>query len=102
LEGHPQELMRRWGRVPICKVSMPDHELGIQTHETLLRKAIKEVIRGIEGDMQESRVEKTILRREETMFFNSGVERKDEKQARFGYKKPWAGFLYKMINEANE
>jgi hypothetical protein len=38
--------MRRWGRVPICKTSRPDHELGIQTHTTLLRKERKEVIRG--------------------------------------------------------
>jgi hypothetical protein len=36
--------MRRWGRVPICKASRPNHELGIQTHATLLRKERKEVI----------------------------------------------------------
>jgi hypothetical protein len=41
--------MRRWGRVPICKASRPDHELGIQTHATLLRKERKEVIHGTEG-----------------------------------------------------
>jgi hypothetical protein len=60
--------MRRWGRVPICKASRPDHELGIQTHTTLLRKERKEVIRGTETDLQGSRVEKTISRREESMF----------------------------------
>jgi hypothetical protein len=60
--------MRRWGRVPICKASRPDHELGIQTHATLLRKERKEVIRGTETDLQGSRVEKTISRREESMF----------------------------------
>jgi hypothetical protein len=49
LEGPPQELMRRWGRVPICKATKPNHELGIQTHVTLLRKEIKEVIRGDRG-----------------------------------------------------
>jgi hypothetical protein len=25
-----QELMRGWGRVPICKAFRPDHRLGIQ------------------------------------------------------------------------
>jgi hypothetical protein len=53
MEGHPQELMRIWGRVPICESSRPDHELGIRTHATLMRKARKEVIQGIEIDMQE-------------------------------------------------
>jgi hypothetical protein len=38
--------MRIWGRVPICKTSRPDPELGIQNHTTLLRKARKEVIHG--------------------------------------------------------
>jgi hypothetical protein len=96
LEGHPQELMRRW------KASRPDHELGIQTHTTLLRKARKEVIWGTETEGQESRVERTISRREEKHVFDSGVERKAEKQARFGNKKPWAGFRYKLINEDDE
>jgi hypothetical protein len=44
LEGPPQELMRRWGRVTICKASRPNHKLGIRTHATLLRKEIKELI----------------------------------------------------------
>jgi hypothetical protein len=68
--------MRRWGRVPISKASKLDHELGIQTHTTLLRKARKEVIRGTEADLEERKVEKTISRREESMFFDSRVERK--------------------------
>jgi hypothetical protein len=55
--------MRRWGRVPICKASRIYHELGIQTHATLLRNERKEVIQGTEEDLQGSRVEKTISRR---------------------------------------
>jgi hypothetical protein len=35
-----------WGRVAICNTSIPDHDLGIQTHTTFFRKEIKEVIRG--------------------------------------------------------
>jgi hypothetical protein len=57
--------MRRWGNVPICKASSSDHELGIQTHETLMRKEIDEVIRGTKKDLQERRVEKTISRKRE-------------------------------------
>jgi hypothetical protein len=57
---------------------------------------------GTETDLQGSRLERTILRREEKHVFDFGVERKDEKQARFGCKKPWAGFRYKMINEADK
>jgi hypothetical protein len=56
------------------------------------------------GERDRSRrdiVEKTISRREESTFFDSGVDIKDEKQAHFGGKKPWARFLYKLINEAD-
>jgi hypothetical protein len=94
--------MRRWGRVPICEASMPDHELGIRTHTTLPRKARKEIIQGIEIDLQGIRVERIISRREQKHVFNFGVERKAEKQARFGCKKPWARFRYNMINEVDE
>jgi hypothetical protein len=34
--------------------------------------------------------------------FDSQVERREEKQARFGCKNPWEGFLNKLINEADE
>jgi hypothetical protein len=40
-ESLPQELIRIWGRVPIFKTSRPDHEMGIWTHATFLRKERK-------------------------------------------------------------
>jgi hypothetical protein len=75
--------MRKWGRVPIYKASRPNHELGIHTHTTLLRKPRKEVILGTKEDRKDNRVEKNISRREERRFFDSGIERKTENQARF-------------------
>jgi hypothetical protein len=71
--------MRRWGRVPICKAFRPNHELGIHTHATLLRKERKEVIQGIETDLKSSRVERTIWRREEIMF--STMEGREKKRS---------------------
>ena len=68
--------MRRWARVPICKAFKVDHEFGIQTQEKLLRKERKEVIWGTEVDLQGSRVEKTISRREESMFFTLELREK--------------------------
>jgi hypothetical protein len=35
--------------LPICKASIPYHELGIQNNTTLLRKERKDVIRGDRG-----------------------------------------------------
>jgi hypothetical protein len=37
----PQELMRGWGRPPICKASIPDHGLGIQATCNLAEKGKK-------------------------------------------------------------
>jgi hypothetical protein len=52
--------MRRWGRVPIFKTFIPDHELGIQTHTTLPRKEREDLyklyrMRGSEGKIGDPR-----------------------------------------------
>jgi hypothetical protein len=64
--------MRRWGRVPICKASRPDHELGIQTHTILLRKERKEVILWAEADLRGSRVERPISKKRKERLQLSG------------------------------
>jgi hypothetical protein len=56
--------MRRWGRVPICKEYMPEHELRIWTHETLLRNGMKGGNLGTKTDLQDRRVEKTLSQEE--------------------------------------
>jgi hypothetical protein len=58
LEGTPQELIRRWGKVPICKDSRTYHELGIQTHTTFIRKERKKLILGAKTDLQEEELRK--------------------------------------------
>jgi hypothetical protein len=42
----PQELMRGWGRAPICKASRPDHGLGIRATHNLVKEARKEGVVG--------------------------------------------------------
>jgi hypothetical protein len=37
----PQELMRGWGRLPICKASRPNHRLGIWATHNLSIKGKK-------------------------------------------------------------
>ena len=37
----PQELMRGWGRSPICKASRPDHELRIRATHNLAEEGEK-------------------------------------------------------------
>jgi hypothetical protein len=37
----PQELMRGWGRPPICKASRPDHGLGIRATHNLVEEGKK-------------------------------------------------------------
>jgi hypothetical protein len=68
--------MRRWGRVPICKASKPDHELGIQTHTTLLRKERKEVIRGNRGRSARKQSGENESPEEKRALFNSGLRGK--------------------------
>jgi hypothetical protein len=76
--------------------------MGIQTHATLLRMEIKEVIWGAETDLQDSRVDKTLSREEQGRYFDSKVERKSKKKSCFGCKKPGAGFRYNLINGADK
>jgi hypothetical protein len=52
----------------------------------LLRKVRKEVIRGEKTDLQDSRIERTISRREEQHFFDSRIEIKAEKETHFWFK----------------
>jgi hypothetical protein len=93
--------MRRWGRVPICKTSRPDHELGIQTHTTLLRKERKEVICGQRQICEEaeskdqSQEEKRVLA---TLWFEGELRNK----LVLGARSCWQGFHSKMINGADE
>jgi hypothetical protein len=65
--------MRRWGRVPICKNSRPEHEMGMQTHETLLRKERKEVIHGKRKICTRKKIQETNLekRKEHLQLFGS-------------------------------
>ena len=60
---------------------------------------------GYSGDKERSARkqsrENNFQRRGEHVF-DSRVERKAEKQAHFGCKKPWAGSHYKLINEVDE
>jgi hypothetical protein len=37
----PQELMRGWGRAPICKAFRPDHRLGIRATHNLAEEGKK-------------------------------------------------------------
>ena len=37
----PQELMRGWGRAPICKDFRPDHGLGIQDTQNIIEEGNK-------------------------------------------------------------
>jgi hypothetical protein len=40
--GRPvEELMRGWGRAPICKACRPDHRLGIQATSNLVERGKK-------------------------------------------------------------
>jgi hypothetical protein len=55
----PQELMRGWGRPPICKASRPDHGLGIRATHNLAGKGKKGKCGGQgEGICEECRDEK--------------------------------------------
>jgi hypothetical protein len=56
----PQELMRVWGRPPICKASRPDHGLGIQATHNLAEEGKKGSMVG-RGDLQECRDEREAL-----------------------------------------
>jgi hypothetical protein len=98
--------MRRWGRVPICKTSRPDHELGIQTHTTLLRKERKEVIwwaeeikkRGIVEEAEwrdQSPEERRVLA---TLWFEGELRNK----LVLGARSCWQHFQSKLINGVDE
>jgi hypothetical protein len=54
----PQELVRGWGRPPICKASRPDHGLGIQATHNLVEEGNKGTIvgKGISAKSAEMRV----------------------------------------------
>jgi 5S rRNA maturation endonuclease (ribonuclease M5) len=101
LENPPQELMRRWGRLPIYKASIPDQRAGDSDPCNRARKERKEVILSAEADLRGSRVERTISRREKSAC-NSLVPRRTEKQAHSGCKKLLAHFQSKLINEVEE
>jgi hypothetical protein len=93
--------MRRWGRVPICKDSRPNHELGIWTHATLLRKERKEVISWAKEDMRGRRVERPISSREKklaALWFEGELRNK----LVLGARRCWQHFQSKLINRADE
>jgi hypothetical protein len=94
--------MRRWGRVPICKASRPDHELGIQTHTTLLRKERKEVIWGTEGRSARKQSGENDLQKRRERFSTLELKGKLRSKLVLGARSHGKGFRYKMINEADE
>jgi hypothetical protein len=81
--------MRRWGRVLICKASRPDHELGIQTNATFLRKVRKEVIqRGQRQTCKKQSREKNLEKRREHVFVTLELREKLRSKLIFGCKNP--------------
>jgi hypothetical protein len=53
----PQELMRGWGRPPICKASRPDHGLGIRATHNLAEEGKKGSVVGAGETCEECRDE---------------------------------------------
>jgi hypothetical protein len=57
----PQELMRGWGRPPICKASGPDHGLGIRATHNLVEEGKKGSVVWAERTDEECRDERKTL-----------------------------------------
>jgi hypothetical protein len=93
--------MRRWGRVPICKDFIPDHEMGIHTHTIFLRKERKERIRWVEADLRErERSRKTNLQKERRVLASLSFEGELGNKLVMGVRSCWKHFHSKMINGA--
>jgi hypothetical protein len=64
----PQDLMRGWGKPPICKASIPDHKLAIQSTHNIVGKGEK----GKRGG-QRGRPAKSVKTRAEALGFEGEV-----------------------------
>jgi hypothetical protein len=58
--------MRIWGRIPICKTSIPDHEMDSDPHN-LVEKGKKEVISGQRQGGEKHRYGKRVESRESNL-----------------------------------
>jgi len=88
--------MRRWGRVPICKTFKPDHELGIRTHATLMRKERKR--RSTKRVVWEKSDQKKRKEFFAALWFEKELGNKLVLDVRI-----WGqGFHYKLINKTGE
>jgi hypothetical protein len=68
----PQELMRGWGRAPICKASRPDHGLGIRATHNLAERGKKGRCGGQRETCEECRGEEAFRFKEELENKHSG------------------------------
>jgi hypothetical protein len=65
----PQELIRGWGRPPICKASRPEHGMGIQATRNLSEEGKKGSV-----VVDRGRPMKNVETREETLWVQGGIE----------------------------